>query len=259
MILTTLTKKEPEKKLVMFIKKRAGRGRTGRITVRHKGGGAKRLYRIVDFYQERINQKAKVLSLEYDPNRTCFIALISYDNGEKHYILAPQGLKVGDEIIFAEKTPVTLGNRMKLKNIPVGTMVHNVELAPGEGGRLVKSAGASAQVLVNEGKYMQLKMPSGEIRRVFGECFASVGELSNPEHRFLKIGKAGRNRWKGIRPTVRGAAMNAKDHPHGGGKNRTPIGLRYPKTPWGKHALGVRTRKKKWTDRFIVQRRQKKK
>ncbi len=258
---SVLTKKEPERKLLRPLKNRAGRSRsTGRITVRHQGGGAKKLYRVIEFSQKKINIPAKVIAIEYDPNRTAFLALIQYPDQEKQYILAPQDLKVGNEIIFSEKAPLLPGNRIKLKNIPVGTMVYNIELELGRGGKIVRSAGTAAQVLAQEDKYTHLKLPSGEIRKTNGECFASIGIISNPEHRFMKIGKAGRNRLKGIRPAVRGSAMNPCDHPHGGGEGRTSIGLKYPKTPWGKHALGVKTRKRhKWTNKFIIQRRQKKK
>jgi len=258
---SVLTKKEPERKLLRSLKNRAGRSRsTGRITVRHQGGGAKKLYRVIEFSQKKINIPAKVIAIEYDPNRTAFLALIQYPDQEKQYILAPQDLKVGNEIIFSEKAPLLPGNRIKLKNIPVGTMVYNIELELGRGGKIVRSAGTAAQVLAQEDKYTHLKLPSGEIRKTNGECFASIGIISNPEHRFMKIGKAGRNRLKGIRPAVRGSAMNPCDHPHGGGEGRTSIGLKYPKTPWGKHALGVKTRKRhKWTNKFIIQRRQKKK
>lgn len=261
----TLTKKKPEKSLLRPLKKKAGRGRSGRITVRHKGGGAKRLYRIIEFGQEKLDKEAKVIALEYDPNRTCFIALLEYEDGpasagkRKKYILAPQELKVGDKIIFAEKAPLQPGNRMKLKNVLVGTMVYNIELIPGRGGKIVRSAGTSAQVTAQEEKHTLLKMPSGEVRKILRECFASIGGVSNPEHRFRKLGKAGLARLKGRRPTVRGSAMSPVAHPHGGGEGKAPIGLKYPKTPWGKHALGVKTRKKKWTDKLIVQRRKKKK
>lgn len=214
---------------------------------------------MVDFGQKKINMPAKVLALEYDPYRSAFIALLEYEDKEKGYILSPQGLKVGNQVIISEKAPVSPGNRMKLKNIPTGTMVYNVAIQPEKGGKLIKSAGTSAQVLAQEERYTHLKMPSSEVRKVLSECFASIGEVSNPEHRFIKLGKAGRSRWKGIRPTVRGSAMVPVDHPHGGGEGRSPIGLPHPKTPWGKPALGVRTRKKKWTDKLIMQRRKKKK
>ncbi|TSC94365.1 MAG: hypothetical protein CEN87_486 [Parcubacteria group bacterium Licking1014_1] len=268
-----LSKKRPEKKLLKYIKRNQGRGSSGRITVRHKGGGVKKLYRIIEFGQKRTDAPAKVVSLEYDPNRTAFIALIEYLSAgssteahskssgqvkERQYIIAPQGLKIGVEIIFSEKAPLSPGNRMKLKNMPVGTAVYNVELEPGKGGKIVRGAGTAAQILAQEGGQVNLKMPSNEIRRFSGECFASVGIVSNPENRFYTIGKAGRQRLKGIRPSVRGSAMNPVDHPHGGGEGRQPIGLKYPKTPWGKHALGVKTRKrKKWSNKLIMQRRKK--
>lgn len=254
-----LTKKEPEKKLLRPLKKKAGRNMRGRITVRHKGGGAKRLYRVIEFGQDKLDLKAKVIALEYDPNRTAFLALLEYPDGEKRYIIAPHNLKVGDEIVFSEKAPLSIGNRMKLKNIPVGTVVHNVELEPGRGGILARGAGAGATVLAYENELSHLKMPSSEIRKISGECFASIGEVSCPEHRFVKIGKAGRSRHKGKRPTVRGSAMGVHDHPHGGGEGRAPIGLKHPKTPWGKPARGVKTRKKrKASNKFIIQRRKKK-
>ena len=201
---------------------------------------------------------AKVLALEYDPNRTAFIALIEYKNKERQYIIAPQSLKIGQEIIFSESAPLNPANRIKLKNIPVGTAVYNVELEPGKGGKIVRSAGSSAQVLALDGNYVTLKMPSGEIRKFNGECFASIGMVSNPENRFYNLGKAGKSRLKGRRPHVRGSAMNPVDHPHGGGEGRQPIGLKHPKTPWGKPALGVKTRnRKKWSNKLIVQRRKK--
>lgn len=243
----------------MRLKEMAGRSRAGRITTRHKGSGAKKLYRIIDFGQEKINITGKVAALEYDPYRTAWLTLLEYPSGQKAYQLAPQGLKVGDEIITAEKTEAKIGNRMKLKNITPGLMVYNVELEPGRGGKIIRSAGTSSKVLAHEGKYTHLQMPSGEVRKVLTECFASIGQVSHPEHRFEEIGKAGRSRLMGIRPSVRGSAMNPCDHPHGGGEGRTSIGLRYPKTPWGKHALGVKTRKKKWTDKYIIQRRRKEK
>lgn len=253
-----LSKKKPEKGLLLSFKKRAGRSRFGRITVRHRGGGAKRLYRIVDFGQEKIDIKGKVIALEYDPNRTGFLALIEYEDGKKGYILAPTGLKVEDEIICAEKAEIKTGNRMKLENILVGTQVYNIELEKERGGKMVRSAGTSAKILAHEGKHTHLEMPSGEIRKVFRDCFASIGQVSHPEKRFEKIGKAGTKRLKGWRPTVRGTVMNPPDHPHGGGSGKSPIGMKYPKTRWGKPALGVRTRRKKWTDKLIIKRRKKK-
>lgn len=254
-----LTKKEPEKKLLLPLKKKAGRGNSGRITVRHKGGGVKRLYRIIDFGQEKLNMPAKVIAIEYDPNRTSFICLLEYEDGEKRYQICPQELKVGDTVICLEKTEVKTGNRMKLKNIPVGTQIYNIEIEPGRGGKLVRGAGTSARVVVQEGKYTHLIFPSTEVRKILAECYASIGQVSYPEHKFIKIGKAGRSRLMGIRPRVRGTAMNPCDHPHGGGEGRSPIGLKHPKTPWGKTALGVKTRKKKkWMSKLIIQRRKKK-
>lgn len=253
-----LTKKEPEKKLLLSFKKKAGRGSSGRITVRHRGGGAKKMYRIIDFGQEKLGIKAKVLALEYDPYRTGFIALIEYQDGERRYILAPQNLKVGEELVADEKTEVKIGNRMKLKNIPVGTEVYNIELIPNKGGKLVKGAGTSAKVLAQEDGFTQLVLPSGEIRKVRGECYATIGIVSRPEWKYTKLGKAGKSRLRGIRPTVRGSAMSPYAHPHGGGEGKAPIGLKHPKTPWGKPALGVKTRRRKKTDKYIIQRRKKK-
>ena len=253
-----LTKKEPEKALLLTLKRRAGRGTSGTITVRHKGGGAKRRYRIVDFGQKKIDQKGKVIAIEYDPYRTAYLALIEYENASKAYVLAPTGIKIDDEIICSDKAELKNGNRLKLKNIPVGTQVYNIELMQGRGGKMVRSAGTSAKVLANEGGYTHLQMPSSEIRKVKEECFASIGQVSHPEKRFEKLGKAGRKRLKGWRPTVRGTVMNPPDHPHGGGTGKSPIGMKYPKTPWGKPALGVKTRKKRWTDKLILKSRKKK-
>jgi len=254
-----LTKERPIKKLLIKIRQKAGRGGTGRITVRHKGGGVKRLYRLIDFRQERIDQPARVLRVEYDPYRTAYIALIEYVDGEKRYVLLPQGVKEGDEIVVSEKTEMNLGNRMKIKNIPVGTMIHNIELEPGRGGQLIKSAGTAAKVLAQEEKYATVEMPSKEVRKIHGNCFASLGMISNPEHNDRRIKNAGTNRRKGKRPAVRGSAMNPVDHPHGGGEGRAPIGLKAPKTPWGKLALGVKTRRRKVSNYLIIKRRIKKK
>jgi large subunit ribosomal protein L2 len=258
-----LTKKKPEKRLLLSLKKRAGRAMSGRITVRYKGGGVKKRYRIVDFNQKKIDIPAKVIAIEYDPNRSAFISLLQYKDGEKRYQICPDGLKVGDEIICSEKAEIKTGNRMKLKNIPVGTMVYNVELEPGRGGRIAKGAGTSVRVLARsfeeDESYINLLMPSGEIRKVLSECFVSVGSVSFPEHRFVKLEKAGQSRLLRRRPVVRGSAMNPCDHPHGGGEGRCPIGLKHPKTPWGKIALGVKTRRNKRTNKFIIQRRKKKK
>jgi len=257
---SVLTKKKPEKRLSISLKKTGGRTNSGRITVRHRGGGAKKIYRIIEFGQERLDTPAKMISLEYDPNRTAFLALLEYPDGEKKYVIASQGMEIGNEVIFSEKAKLAPGNRMKLKNIPVGTSVHTIELIPGRGGKLARGAGTGAKVLAHEGRYCHLKMPSTEIRKVLEECFASIGEISCSEHRFVKMGKAGRVRHKGRRPRVRGSAMSPVDHPHGGGEGRAPIGLKYPKTPWGKPARGVKTRKKKKrSNKLIIERRKKKK
>ncbi len=254
-----LTRSEPEKSLTAGFLRRVGRSKSdGSITVRHKGSGHKRLYRFVDFKQDKFGVPGKIMSIEYDPNRSAFISLILYLDGEKRYILTPRDVKVGDKILTAEKTPLKNGNRMQLKNIPVGYFVHNIELFSGRGGQIVRSAGSGARVMAIEGGFAQLELPSKEIRRVPENSYASLGFVSNPENNVITIGKAGRSRHLGIRPTVRGSAMNPVDHPHGGGEGRAPIGLKYPKTPWGKHALGVKTRKRgKQSDRFILQRRKK--
>ena len=254
-----LTKIKPVKNLTVGFQRAVGRNNQGRITVRHKGGGVKRLYRLVDFKQSKLNIPAKVFSIEYDPNRSARIARIHYSDGSRAYILAPVGLKVGDSIISGDKAPLKPGNRMKLKNIIQGTSVHNIEVNPGQGGQLVKSAGSEAMILAKEGNHVQIQLPSSEVRVFNGESMASIGQLSNIEHNTITIGKAGRSRWMGIRPAVRGSAMNPVDHPHGGGEGRQGIGLKYPKTPWGKHALGVKTRnRKKQSGKFIVRRRKKK-
>ncbi len=255
---TELSKERPEKKLVAFNFRANGRSKSsGRITVRHKGGGHKKLYRFVDFRRDKLNIPATVVSIEYDPNRNCFICLLNYKGGEKRYILAPDGIKVCEEVIASENPALKIGNRLLIKNIPVGTMVHDVELRPGSGGILVRTAGSFATVMAVEGGYAQLKMPSGEIRILKDSCFATMGQLSNTEYNSQILSKAGRSRWLGVRPTVRGSAMNPVDHPHGGGEGRAPIGLRRgPKTPWGKQARGVKTRRrKKPSNRFILQRR----
>ena len=258
---SSLTKKKPEKKLVKKLIQKAGRGYRGRITTRHKGGGHKRRYRLIDFKRfDKMGIPAKIVSIEYDPNRTCFIALVNYQDGEKRYILAPDGLKAGQKVICQEKAPLNPGNRMELKNILIGASVYNIELLARKGGQLIRSAGSSAQVMAHEGGQTHLKLASNEIRVVRDNCLASIGQLSNPEHNTVVIGKAGRSRWLGRRPTVRGSAMNPVDHPHGGGENRQSIGLRKgPKTPWGKLAYGVKTRKKKPGDKFILKRRSRKK
>jgi len=258
---SALTKKNPAKKLTKKLVRKAGRGYGGRITVRHKGGGHKRRYRLIDFKRhDKMGIPAKVAAIEYDPNRSCFIALVNYQDGEKRYILAPDGLKTGKEIVCEEKAPIEIGNRMQLKNISIGTDVYNVELSFQRGGQIARSAGNTVQVMAHEGGYTHLKLPSGEVRMVKDVCLASIGRLTNPEHNAVVIGKAGRSRWLGRRPTVRGSAMNPCDHPHGGGENRQSIGLRKgPKTPWGKLAYGVKTRRKKHSDKLILKRRVKKK
>jgi len=253
-----LSKKKPEKGLLLNIKKKAGRNRTGRITVRHKGGGVKRKYRIVDFGQKKLDIPAKVIALEYDPYRTAFLMLLEYEDKNKRYRLAPDKINVGDLIVCAEKAEIKIGNRMKVKNIPVGTQVFNLELVPNQGGKIIRSAGSSARILAHEGKYANIEMPSSEIRKVFVDCYATIGTVSYPEWRYVNVRKAGVNRLKGKRPRVRGVAMNPVDHPHGGGEGRASIGMKHPKTPWGKPALGVKTRKKKkWTNKYIIKRRKK--
>jgi len=254
-----LIKNNPEKRLLLTLKNRAGRNNQGRITVRHQGGGVKKRYRIIDFDQKKKDIPAKVVSLEYDPYRTAHIMLLEYEDKDRRYRLAPEGIKAGDEVVCGDKVAVKKGNRTRIKNIPVGTTVYDIELIEGQGGKIVRSAGSSAKVLAHEDKYANIQMPSGEIRKVPSGVFASIGEVSHSDWRYTIIGKAGSSRRKGIRPAVRGSAMNPVDHPHGGGEGRTSIGLKHPKTPWGKPALGVKTRKrKKWTNKLIVQRRQKK-
>ncbi len=255
---SVLTKKEPEKKLVHGMKKNSGRNSFGRITMRHQGGGAKRLYRFVDFKQDKVDIPGRVLSLEYDPNRTAFIALVAYRDGEKRYILAPKDLKVGDEVITGAQAPQKNGNRLMLKNIPVGTFVHNVELFPGGGGKIARSAGSSVEVIAQEGGTTHLLMPSKEVRIVPDSGFASMGVLSNSEWNTISIGKAGRSRWMGIRPTVRASAMNPRDHKYGGGEGRAQRGTKRPKTKWGKITGGHKTRNKnKASGQFILRRRKK--
>jgi len=251
-----ITTSVPHKALLKPLVKNAGRNQKGRITVRHQGGGNKRLYRQVDFKQDKFNIFAKLQTIEYDPNRNAFIGLVIYKDGERRYILLPEGLRVGSEIIVAEKADIQPGNRLLLKNIPIGTQIHNIELLPREGGKIIKSAGSAAIVMGLEGKYVILKMPSGEVRKVLADCYASIGAVSNPEFRTINIGKAGRQRWLGIRPTVRGSAMNPCDHPYGGGEGRQPRGTRKPKTLWGKVTGGHKTRRKtKWSNVLIVQKR----
>lgn len=249
---------KPEKSLLAKIKVNAGRNAQGRITVRHQGGGVKRKYRIIDFKRDKDGVPGRVASIQYDPNRTANIALINYFDGEKRYILAPEGLKVGDVIESGHGSDIKIGNALELRGIPLGTFIHNIELVPGNGGQMVRSAGTSAQIVAKEGNLVTLRLPSGEVRRVSSNCRATIGEVGNAEHELVTIGKAGRNRYKGIRPTVRGSVMNPVDHPHGGGEGRAPIGRPSPSTPWGKPALGLKTRKKnKKSDKYIVRRRKK--
>ena len=253
-----VTKTTPEKSLVVTLKKNGGRNNQGRITVRHHGGGAKRKYRVIDFKRDKDGIVGTVSSIEYDPNRTANIALINYEDGEKRYILAPKGLKVGDKIESGENADIKIGNNLPLDKIPEGTLVHNIELKSGKGGQIVRSAGASAQILGREGKYVLIRLTSGEVRKVLGTCHATVGEVGNADHELVNLGKAGRKRHMGIRPTVRGSVMNPNDHPHGGGEGRAPIGRKGPVTPWGQPALGYKTRdNKKASDKLIVRRRKK--
>jgi large subunit ribosomal protein L2 len=250
-----LTDKKPEKSLLRQLSKKSGRS-WGKISTRHKGGGHKRRYRLIDFKQDKFGIPGTIVSIERDPNRSSLIALVQYKDGEKRYILASEGMKKGMQIITAENAPIKKGNRTKLKNIPVGTMISNVEIFCGKGGQIVRSAGSGATLMAVDEKMAQIKLASGEIRLVNGDCFATIGKVSNFEHNNVKIGKAGRSRWLGKRPGVRGSAMNPVDHPHGGGEGRQGIGLKHPKTPWGKPALGKKTRKKKrYSNKFIIKRR----
>ena len=251
-----ITKTTPEKSLLDTIKKKSGRNNQGKITVRHQGGGVKRKYRIIDFKRNKMDVPGTVSSIEYDPNRTANIALISYKDGEKRYIIAPNGLKVGDVIVSSENADIKVGNTLPLMNIPVGTVIHNIEMKPGKGGQLARSAGSSAQILGREGNYVLIRLTSGETRKILGICKATVGEVGNLDKELVKLGKAGRKRHMGIRPTVRGSVMNPNDHPHGGGEGRAPVGRKQPMTPWGKPALGLKTRKnRKTSTKFIVKRR----
>jgi len=250
-----ITKKTPERSLLVLRKAKAGRNAYGRVTVRHQGGGNRQYIRLVDFKREKRNIPARVVAIEYDPIRTARLALLSYADGEKRYILAPLGLKVGDSVVAGASVDIRPGNSMPISNIPVGTLVHNVELKEGKGGQLVRSAGAAAQLLAKEGDYAQLRLPSGEVRLVLQVCYATIGQVGNLDHSNVKLGKAGRKRHMGIRPTVRGSAMTPRDHPHGGGEGRQPIGMASPKTPWGRPAMGYKTRRNKKTDQFIVRRR----
>ena len=252
---TEITKSTPEKSLTVTRKKTSGRNNQGKITVRHHGGGVKRRYRIIDFKRNKFDVPGTVASIEYDPNRTANIALINYVDGEKRYIIAPKGISVGDQIMSGENDDIKPGNALPIMLIPVGTVIHNIELRPGKGGELARSAGASAQILGRETDYVLVRLSSGEQRKVLGTCMATVGEVGNEDSSLVKVGKAGRKRHMGIRPTVRGSAMNPNDHAHGGGEGRAPIGRKQPMTPWGKPALGIKTRKKKESDKMILRRR----
>ena len=251
-----LTKKRPEKSLLRPLKKHAGRNSRGVITMRHRGGGSRRHYRVIDFRRDKEGIPGRVVSIEYDPNRSAYIALVNYVDGEKRYILAPVGLQVGETIEAGPNAEIKTGNALPLKAIPAGTMVHNIELVPDKGGQMARSAGSAAQVLAREDRYVLLRLPSGEMRRVLVECKATIGQVGNPDHKNITLGKAGKTRHRGRRPRVRGTAMNPSDHPHGGGEGRSPIGMPGPKTPWGKPTLGFKTRKKnKPSSRLIVRRR----
>ena len=254
-----ITTNRPERSLVETLQQRAGRNNQGRMTVRHQGGGHKRQYRIIDFKRNKDGIIAKVATIEYDPNRSARIALLHYADGEKRYILAPNGLKVDDKIMSGPEADIKVGNALPIKNIPVGTQIHNIELKIGKGGQMVRSAGGSAQLMAKEGEHALLRLPSGEIRKVHINCKATIGQVGNLEHENITSGKAGRSRWLGIRPANRGVAMNPIDHPHGGGEGHSPVGRKHPVTPWGKHAMGVKTRRNKTTDRLIVKRRTKNK
>ncbi len=248
-----ITKSTPERSLLAPLKSKGGRNNNGRITTRHQGGGHKRQYRIIDFKRNKDNIPAVVAAIEYDPNRSANIALLHYVDGEKRYIIAPKGLTVGTKVVSGESCDIKVGNALELKNIPEGTVVHNVELTPGKGGQLARSAGCSAQILGMEGRYVTIRLSSGEVRKILNNCRATIGTVGNEDYNLVNIGKAGRSRWMGIRPTVRGSVMNPCDHPHGGGEGRTPIGRKSPMTPWGKKAMGIKTRKtKKQSSKLIV-------
>jgi large subunit ribosomal protein L2 len=250
-----VTRVEPERSLLRPLNKRSGRNMYGRITVRHRGGGHKRQYRLIDFKRDKVGIPGQVKSIEYDPNRSARIALLVYADGEKRYIIAPLGLQVGDVVTSGEGAEIRVGNALPLERIPLGTLVHNIELRVGGGGQMVRSAGTSAQVLAKEGDYVTLRLPSGEVRLVRKECMATIGQVGNIDHGNIKLGKAGRKRWLGYRPAVRGSAMTPRDHPHGGGEGRAPIGMSSPKSPWGKKTLGKKTRRNKSTDKYIIRRR----
>ena len=250
-----LTKTAPEKSLLKAKNKKSGRNNQGRITVRHQGGGAKQKYRLIDFKRNKHDIEGTVASIEYDPNRSANIALINYVDGEKRYIIAPKGLKVGMKIVSGENVDIKVGNALPIMNIPVGTVIHNIEMRPGKGAQIARSAGQSAQILGREERYVLVRLSSGETRKILGTCMATIGEVGNEDYSLVRLGKAGRTRHMGIRPTVRGSVMNPNDHPHGGGEGRAPVGRKAPMTPWGKPALGLKTRKKKQSDKFIVRRR----
>jgi len=252
-----ITKSKPERSLIVPLRKSGGRNAYGRITVRHRGGGHRRFIRLVDFKRDKRDIPAKVAAIEYDPNRTARLALLNYADGEKRYIVAPVDLKVGDTVMSGAKAEIRSGNALPIANIPVGTLIHNIEFKEGRGGQLVRSAGGAAQLLAKEGDFAQIRMPSGEVRLIHQVCYATVGQIGNLDHGNVKLGKAGRKRHKGVRPTVRGSAMSPRDHPHGGGEGRQPIGLPGPKSPWGKPTLGFKTRRNKKTDQYIVRRRSK--
>jgi len=250
-----ITKKRPERRLTQPLKRSGGRNAQGKLTVRHRGGGAKRLYRIIDFKRNKTDARGQVTAIEYDPNRSARIALVQYEDGEKRYILCPLGLKIGDSVTAGQAAEIRPGNALPLRGIPTGTLIHNIELQLGRGGQIVRSAGAGAQLMAKEGDYSLVRLPSGEMRRVLSACMATIGQVGNVEHNNIKLGKAGRARHRGLRPEVRGSAMNPRDHPHGGGEGKAPIGLPGPKSPWGKPTLGYRTRNNKATDKYIVRRR----
>ncbi len=250
-----ITKSKPEKSLTVPLKKKSGRNAQGRVTVRHQGGGHKRLYRVIDFKRNKDNVPARVAAIEYDPNRSANIALLHYQDGHKAYMIAPNNLKVGDIVVSGPEADIKVGNTLALKDIPVGSLIHNVELRPGKGGQLARSAGTVAQLMAKEGAYAHVRLPSGEVRLVHVNCRATIGQVGNLEYENQTLGKAGRSRWMGIRPTVRGSVMNPVDHPHGGGEGRAPIGRKYPVSPWGKIAIGGKTRKKKPSDKMIVRKR----
>ena len=252
-----ITKSKPERSLIVPLRKSGGRNTYGRITVRHRGGGHRRFIRVVDFKRDKRDIPARVAAIEYDPNRTARLALLNYADGEKRYIVAPVELKVGDTVMAGARAEIRSGNALPITNIPVGTLIHNIEFKAGRGGQLVRSAGGAAQLLAKEGDFAQIRMPSGEVRLIHQVCYATVGQVGNLDHGNVKLGKAGRKRHKGIRPTVRGSAMSPRDHPHGGGEGRQPIGLPGPKSPWGKPTLGYKTRRNKKTDKYIVRRRSK--